>query len=103
MNPRKTLTGTLTATLTAPLTAIGAALLLSSTIAVADANSAQSDAVQVPSLKVKERLQSIEQINVTSEKTVQDIQVESQAVANLLEEADQLDQLDTAATDRPDK
>jgi len=61
--------------------------LLSPVLAVADAN----DNVQVPSLKVKERLQSIEQINVTAEKKQLAIAPESEAVAALLREADSID------------
>jgi hypothetical protein len=47
--------------------------------------------VDVPSLKVKERLHSLEQINVTAEKPKQDIQPTSQVVVDLLSEADRLD------------
>ncbi len=48
--------------------------------------------VAVASLTVKERLQSIEQINVTAEKPLKDIKPESKAVAELLELADELEQ-----------
>ena len=47
--------------------------------------------VDVASLQVKERLQSIEQINVTAEKERKDIAPESDAVAELLEQAQALD------------
>ena len=62
-------------------------LFLSPLLAMADA----SEQVQVPSLKVKERLQSIEQINVTAEKKQLAIAPESEAVAALLREADMID------------
>lgn len=51
-----------------------------------------SDVVQVPSLQVKERLKSIEQITVSTEKPAQATEVESAAVAELLQVADLLDQ-----------
>ena len=47
--------------------------------------------VDVASLQVKERLQSIEQINVTAEKERKDIVPESDAVAELLQQAEALD------------
>lgn len=52
---------------------------------------AQAGTVQVPSLQVRERLRSIEQINVTAEKPVQAERPVSEAVARLLDEAKQLD------------
>ena len=48
--------------------------------------------VQVASLAVKERLQSIEQINVTAEKEQLDVEPESQAVADLLAELEELEE-----------
>ena len=53
--------------------------------------------VQVPSLQVKERLHSIEQINVTAEKAPVDVKPESEAVAKLLEEADAMDRAEEEA------
>lgn len=50
-----------------------------------------SEGIQVASLKVKERLQSIEQINVTAEKPAVAVEPESAKVAALLEEAEQID------------
>ena len=47
--------------------------------------------VGVASLQVKERLQSIEQINVTAEKERKDIAPESDAVAELLQQAQEID------------
>jgi hypothetical protein len=47
--------------------------------------------VQVASLQVKERLQSIEQINVTAEKEARDVTPESQAVADILAELEALE------------
>ena len=69
------------------LKAVAYLFLLSPVLAVADA----SEQVQVPSLKVKERLQSIEQINVTAEKKQLAIAPESEAVAALLREADMIE------------
>ena len=60
---------------------------LSPLLAMADAN----ENVQVPSLDVKERLQSIEQINVTAHKKQLTIAPESEAVAALLREADMIE------------
>ena len=67
--------------------AVAYLFLLSPLLAMADAN----EQVQVPSLKVKERLQSIEQINVTAEKKQLAIAPESEAVAALLREADMIE------------
>jgi hypothetical protein len=61
--------------------------MLTPFLALADA----TENVQVPSLKVKERLQSIEQINVTAEKKQLAIAPESAAVAALLREADAIE------------
>ncbi len=47
--------------------------------------------VQVSSLKVKERLQSMEQINVTAEKKQVAAEPESSAVAALLREAEAIE------------
>ena len=66
---------------------LAAALLAASG---ANANT-EEGTVQVPSLKVKERLHSIEQINVTAEKAPVDAKPESEAVARLLDEAEALD------------
>lgn len=65
-----------------------AALLLSGmAYASNDAN-----VVQTESLKVKERLQVIELINVTAEKTqVEDIEPVSEKVAEILEEAERVE------------
>jgi small-conductance mechanosensitive channel len=62
------------------------------TAAFADGTSS----VAVPSLKVKERLQSIEQINVTAEKQAKAEQPQSEAVEALLAEAEKLDEQDMA-------
>lgn len=70
------------ATLLAPLLAIAG---------VALANEPAND-VQVASLKVKERLQSIERINVTAEKEQLAVEPDSAAVAALLREAEALDE-----------
>ena len=51
--------------------------------------------VQVPSLKVKDRLHSIEQIVVSAEKEQVAEAPESNRVAQLLEEARQLDESET--------
>ena len=56
-------------------------------ISVAD----EAQLTTLPSLVVKERLQSIEQINVTAETEQQEEQPVSAAVAQLLDEAQQLD------------
>ncbi|MEM7077115.1 MAG: hypothetical protein AAF513_00680 [Pseudomonadota bacterium] len=56
--------------------------------------------VKVPSLEVKERLQSIEQINVTAEKPVQEQAPISNAVAEALREAELLDTQTRAAETR---
>ena len=53
--------------------------------------SADDGRVDVASLQVKERLQSIEQINVTAEKELKDVAPESDAVAELLKQAEALD------------
>lgn len=58
--------------------------------AVAD----QPAVVQASSLEVKERLHSIEQINVTAEKEQVDVAPVSEAVARLLEEAERADTAD---------
>ena len=52
------------------------------------------EGVLVSSLKVKERLQSIEQINVSAEKKQVKVEPESAAVAALLAEAETMDQND---------
>ena len=49
------------------------------------------EGVLVSSLKVKERLQSIEQINVSAEKKQLKVEPESAAVAALLAEAEAID------------
>ena len=51
------------------------------------------------SLAVKERLKSLEQINVTAEKEVLEIEPESAAVRQLLEELDALDTQDASPSD----
>lgn len=56
-----------------------------------------SESVQVPSLQVKERIRSIEQINVTAEKEAQAVEPESDKVAALLREAAELEEQDEAA------
>jgi len=63
---------------------------LACTAAFAD----DSRTVAVPSLKVKERLHSIEQINVTAEKEQHAVKPESKAVESLLAEAEELDRED---------
>ena len=62
--------------------------LLACGAAVADA---PNNVVQVSSLTVKERLHSIEQINVTAEKAPLPVAPLTSQVARLLEEADALD------------
>ncbi len=71
-----------------------AAGLLVGATANADVRTDDEQLVRVSSLQVKERLRSIEQINVTSEKQVLDIEPDSLRVQALLEEADELDELD---------
>ena len=60
------------------------------------------DTVTVSSLQVKERIQSIEQINVTAEKQQADIAPESQRVADILRELEE-DTVDVekTTTDEP--
>ncbi len=64
-------------------------VLLSTASGAAFADS--SATVKVDALKVKERLRSMEQINVTAEKEQQVVTPISEAVADLLREADVLD------------
>ncbi len=54
------------------------------------------EVVQVPSLQVKERLASMQQITVSAEKPAQQVEAESAAVEALLKEADALDRADEA-------
>ncbi len=60
------------------------------------------DTVTVSSLQVKERIQSIEQINVTAEKQQADIAPDSQRVADILRELEE-DTVDVekTTTDEP--
>ena len=68
---------------------LAACILLSTASGAAFADS--SATVTVDTLKVKERLRSMEQINVTAEKEQQVVTPISQSVADLLREADALD------------
>ena len=60
-------------------------------LALFTAGAFADEPVRVASLQVKERLQSIEQINVTAEKEQLNIKPESDAVAALLDELDELE------------
>ncbi len=75
--------------------------LLACATANADVRTTDEQLVRVSSLEVKERLHSIEQINVTAEKQVLDIDPESARVQALLEEADEMDSVDEPTT--PDR
>lgn len=73
------------------------ALLIPLSAAADDASSE----VRIASLKVKERLHSIEQINVTAEKPRLDIEPESAAVAALLREAEALESIEAREARNP--
>ena len=69
-------------------------LMLGAALALAPLSMSLADDTQLkqlPSLEVKERLQSIEQINVTSETEPKQVKPVSQAVADILDEAEELD------------
>lgn len=78
------------------ITSIAATLFTLGT-AVAFANDGQY--VTGTSLAVKERLKSLEQINVTAEKEMLEIESESAAVRQLLEELEALDTQDASPSD----
>ena len=59
----------------------------------------ESTKVTAASLQVKERLKSIEQINVTAPTDQKEVEPVSQAVADLLKEADTLDKASGVATE----
>ncbi|MEM7100230.1 MAG: hypothetical protein AAF541_18325 [Pseudomonadota bacterium] len=69
-------------------------IITAATVATLGSLSVQANdeqTVQVASLQVKERLRSIEQINVSAETTPTEEKPISDAVAKLLEEAETLD------------
>ena len=72
---------------------IGALLLPAAAVA------GSNQSVSVASLEVKERIRSIEQINVTAATEQADISPASKAVTDLLRELDRLDAADAQAAD----
>ena len=73
-------------------TVLGSALLFT-----ASAHADQVDRVAIPSLEVKERLHSIEQINVTAEKEAQPVQPSNAEISDILEEAAAIDESSQSA------
>ena len=71
--------------------AITASAVVLATVGSLGVHANDEQTVQVASLQVKERLRSIEQINVSAETTLTDEKPVSDAVAKLLEEAKVID------------